>query len=475
MEKHTDKMKSSSANPLHVFAEWASSVDDQWSELARKRAINAFTDIIAVMIPGAREVVSKKVYALAKSWSAGRCSAVGFEAGLSAPMAAMVNGTSAHALDFDDNFDPAKAHATAVLAPALLALAEDLDIKGKALLDAYIVGLQIMGRVGQGVNPFHRNRGWHATATVGTVGSAAGCARLLGLNASETAHAISIATSMCGGFMSQFGSMTKPLHAGFAASGAVKAAVFAKAGINAGDQTLHGSDGMGTLMVGQDVESLRASMIGKAEHGQTVTFATTDIGLPLMIEEFGLKVKRFPNCGSVHRALDGLLELKEKYGFRASDVKDVLVRAPASHLRNLKHERPVNSQQARFSLEYGMAAGLLRGEAGLAEYADEVIMNADIQALLPVTRKEYVEKMESEFPTEVHVTLQDGRMVSTSVKMPVGSTAAPLSQTQLSAKFNACTKNHIPEKIQSSLENMLANLGNDQSIRQLMASVNPIT
>lgn len=464
-------MKSNSHNPLHAFAEWVSGVDHQWSELATERAINAFTDIIAVMIPGAREKVSMKVYTLAKSWGRGDCSAVGFRAGLSAPMAAMVNGTTAHAIDFDDNFDPAKAHATAVLAPALLALAEDRDIKGSALIDAYIVGLQIIGRVGQGVNPFHRNRGWHATATVGAVGSAAGCARLLGLNNNETAHAISLATSMSGGFMSQFGTMTKPLHAGFAAAAAVKAALFAEAGITAGDQTLHGSNGMGTLMVGQDVENLRASMVGKAEHGQTVTFATENIGTPLMIEKYGLKVKRFPNCGSVHRSLDGLLELREKHGFTVADVKEILVRAPASHLRNLMYEQPVNSMQAKFSLEYGMAVGMLRGKAGLEEYANETVMNADIQSLLSITRKEYVDKMESEFPTEVHVVLRDGTRLSTSVTMPVGSTASPLTHAQLIQKFDGCAKNHLPEKTAISIKDMLAKLGGDQSIKTLMTSL----
>jgi 2-methylcitrate dehydratase PrpD len=461
-------MISNSKNPLHAFADWASGVDEQWSELATERARNAFIDIIAVMIPGAREAVSRKVYTLAKSWGTGHCSAVGFHSGLSAPMAAMVNGTTAHAIDFDDNFDPAKAHATAVLAPALLALAEDRDIKGAALLDAYIVGLQIIGRVGQGVNPFHRNRGWHATATIGTVGSAAGCARLLGLDTNETAHAISLATSLCGGFMAQFGTMTKPMHAGFAAAGAVKAALFAEAGITAGDQTLHGNHGMGTLMVGQDIEELRASMVGKSEHGQTVTFATENIGQPLMIEEYGLKVKRFPNCGSVHRALDGLLRLREMHDFTADSVKEVFVRAPASHLRNLMYDRPVNNMQAKFSLEYGMAVGLLRGEVGLAEYAEDTVMNADIQALLPITRKEYVEKMESEFSTEVHVTLNDGSKLSTSVRMPVGSTAIPLTHMQLIAKFDGCAQNYLPADTLASTKNMLENLGGAQSIRSLM-------
>jgi 2-methylcitrate dehydratase PrpD len=294
---------------------------------------------------------------------------------------------------------------------------------------------------------------------------------LLGLNRHEAANAISLATSMCGGFMSQFGTMAKPLHAGLAASGAVKAALFAEAGITAGDQTLHGSNGMGTLMVGQDVEDLRASMVGKAEHGQTVTFATEDIGAPLMIEEYGLKVKRFPNCGSVHRSLDGLLALREKHGFTADTVKEIFVRAPASHLRNLMYDRPVNGLQAKFSLEYGMAVGLLRGQAGLAEYADDTVMDADIQALLPITRKEYVEKMESDFPTEVHVTLKDGTRFSVSVKMPVGSTASPLSQEQLLEKFDSCAQGHLSAEKAISVKDMLENLANDQPIRPLMASL----
>jgi len=188
-------------------------------------------------------------------------------------------------------------------------------------------------------------------------------------------------------------------------------------------------------------------------------------------EEYGLKVKRFPNCGSVHRSLDGLLELREKHGFSADTVQEIYVRAPASHLRNLMYDRPINSMQAKFSLEYSMAVGLLRGAAGLEEYAEDTIMNADIQALLPITRKEYVEKMESEFPTEVKVTLKNGSTLKTSVSMPVGSTAAPLTGMQLIAKFDACTQNYMSAKTQLSVKNMLANLGKNQSVKSLMTSL----
>jgi len=163
-----------------------------------------------------------------RPWGDGPCTVMGSEVRLAAPWAALANGTAAHALDFDDNFDPAKAHASAVLVPAILALAEQERASGRACLDAYIAGLQIMGRVGQGVNPAHRNRGWHATGTVGAIGAAAACARLLRLPEREAAFALSIATSLAGGFMAQFGTMTKPVHAGFAAQAGVMAAASAR-------------------------------------------------------------------------------------------------------------------------------------------------------------------------------------------------------------------------------------------------------
>src|SRR5690606_3313783 len=131
--------------------------------------------------------------------------------------------------------------------------------------------LQILGRVGQGVNPVHRNRGWHATATVGAIGAAAACARLLALDAVRAGHALSIATSMAGGFMSQFGTMMKPVHAGLAAKAGVMAASLARNGMKAGTETLDGPTGMNRLMVGPDYEELRDGL-NHIEHGQTLRF-----------------------------------------------------------------------------------------------------------------------------------------------------------------------------------------------------------
>lgn len=457
-----------SCNPLTRYAEWLSSAPRTWSDTATERAANAVIDTLAVSIAGAAEQPVEIALQLGQRWGAGDCSVIGHQKTLSAANAALVNGTAAHALDFDDNFDPAKAHASAVLVPALLALADERDLHTSELLDGYITGLQIMGKVGQALNPYHRSRGWHATATLGVIGAAAGCARLLKLNPEQTAHAISLSTSYSGGMMSQFGTMTKPLHAGLAASGAVQAVCFAELGLSAGDQTLHGDKGLRRLMVGPDVEQLADQMQGKAEHGQTQRFETDGIGAPLHIEEHGLKVKRYPNCGSVHRALDGLLELREQHGFQADDVEHVLVRAPAAHLANLMYPEPENAMQARFSLEYNLAVGLRRGEVTLADFYDEAISDNETRKLLEKIRKEPVDKLESEFPTEVHVHLNNGKVLNTSIRMPAGSLARPLTNEQLWQKYQGCVEPVLGQEGSDRLHQALTRLNSDMPVRELL-------
>jgi len=454
--------------PVTRFAEWIVAASRDWSDLALTRAEDAVIDTVAVMVPGAFETVTRTLTETMFTQGRGPVTLIGRGGGLPVIPAALVGGTAAHALDFDDNFDPAKAHASAVLVPALLALAADRDLDTTAVLDAYIVGLQIMGRTGQGVNPYHRSRGWHATGTLGTIGAAAGCARLLQLDAARTACALSLATSMAGGFMSQFGTMAKPLHAGLAAEGGVKAALFAEAGITAGLATFDGPTGLRTLMVGPDSDDLADGLPADAEHGQAMRFVPGDVGIPLHIEDYGLKVKRFPNCGSVHRALDGLLELRDQHGLDADSVTAIHVRAPAAHLRNLMYDNPSTDMQAKFSLEYNLAAGLVSGTVGLDDFSDSRLQDADIRRAMTLVTKDYVDALESAFDTEVHITNKDGRTLSTSVHMPVGSTARPLSRDQLTAKARDCLRLHMSEAQTDSCMRALLNLGGAQKTRDLL-------
>ncbi len=426
-------------SPLNAYGQWIGETPrGDWSEDALHLARRCVIDTIACMMAGAHDSAPEKLWPVVASWGSGPCHAVMRSETVPAPMAALYNGTAAHALDFDDNFDPAKAHASAVLVPALLAIGDAEDATIADLLDGYIVGLQIMGMVGQAVNPFHRSRGWHATGTLGAIGAAAGCARMLHLNGEQAAHAISLSTSMAGGFMSQFGSDTKPLHAGLAAAGGVQAALFARAGITAGSNTLDGENGLRWLMVGSDVDDLAVTMEGTAEHGQTMRFDTASIGSPPHILEHGLKVKRYPNCGSLHRALDGLLGLMEEHNLGADQIDTVLVRAPAAHLRNLMHDNPQTPAQAKFSLEYSLAAAMLGQEIGLLDYTDAAVQRAEVRALMPKITKEYVEKLESDFPTQVHITLTNGERLEVAIPMPIGSKAVPMTDAQIWAKLLTC-------------------------------------
>jgi 2-methylcitrate dehydratase PrpD len=259
---------------------------------------------------------------------------------------------------------------------------------------------------------------------------------------------------MAAGFMSQFGTMTKPLHAGLAAKSGIVAASLARAGIDAGLDTLDGPTGMNRLMIGPDYEQLRDTLT-HVEHGQNLRFETQDVGEPLLILSSGLKLKRFPNCGSAHRAMDGLSELIGTHGFAAGDVAAIHVRAPVTHFNNLMYQVPEDPLQAKFSMEYALAAILLSGNCTLGDFTPEAVRRPGLAAFYPLIHRHPVDKAEGEFPTEVEVVLKDGRRFETAVPMPAGSLAVPFTDAQIWAKFDGCTAGIAPDRaaaVRSALE-----------------------
>lgn len=459
---------SSVQNVSAAYAAWACGVEGQFPPEAIRRAKHAFIDIIACIVAGADDPATVKVRGVVSSWGNGSATVAGARSGLAPPLAALVNGVAAHAIDFDDNLDPAKAHITAVIAPALLAVAEGRGLGGKALLAAYIVGVQIATRVGQALNPYHRNRGWHATATVGTIGAAAAVGRLIGLDAAAMRHALNMSTSYAGGFMSQFGSMTKPLHAGKSAEAGVMCALFAEAGVTAGAETFGGATGMARLMVGPDLDELRVRKAFKPEHGQTLTFDTTNVGAPLAILAHGLKVKRYPTCASTHRALDGLITLREQHGVKAADVTRIDVAAPVSHFNNLMYVDPQTGAEAKFSMEYCLAVALRNGGIGLADFTPERVADPAFRSLMPLVHRIPVDKQESEFATRVDVVLKDGRTLTTTVDAPKGRADNPLSEAELWDKLRQCCRGVLDEAATATLIRALARLDELPSVADVM-------
>ena len=251
------------------------------------------------------------------------------------PSQALIYGTAAHALDYDDNYHPMAGHATAVLAPAIFALAETRRASGAEVLDAYIVGLEALSLVGNGVNLVHYERGWHSTSTLGPFGAAAACARLLHLGEARVTAALSLAFSMASGSKVQFGTMAKPMHAGLAAQHGVMAALLAESGVAGVAEPLEGPWAFRDLFAG-------ASSPG---------YRPRDIGRPLAIERYGLKAKIHPCCASVHTAVDALIFLKKKYRFDAEDVENIDVLVNRVSYDNLRYTDPKTDTEARFSMQ----------------------------------------------------------------------------------------------------------------------------
>lgn len=417
-----------SLTEIEKIAQWCVHAGS-FSDLALERAAHAFTDTIGCILAGASDqatIAAGKVFA--PGMGTGRSSVVGGSR-MPPAQAALINAVAAHALDYDDNFHGATTHASAVQIPALLATAQAYGRSGRALLEAYIVGLEAQAWVSSGVNPSHYTAGWHATSTVGCIGTAAGIARLIGLDEEGIAHALSIAVSMASGVKGQFGTPTKPLHAGIAARNAIDAAQLSDAGMRGRLDVLESSQGFKVLYGGdyprgwESADEVRSS--------------------GLAIETFGLTTKRHPCCGATHRGIDAVLDLRAEHGFGAQDVERIDILVTQAHARNLSYTRPENEMQARFSMQYAVAVALLQDSLKLRDFTPQGVDRPSVRALLPLTEiTSYDDATElnatGRLPHRISVRLKDGRHFEETRLKAKGDAAMPFSNEERKLKFFDC-------------------------------------
>lgn len=439
------------------FATWAAETPDIRDTSALNKARDAFLDTIGVMIAGAPDEGAQSVWRAVSNWGEGASSVVGHSKRLSAPWAALANGTAGHALDFDDSFSPLSGHASAVLVPALLALGEEKGASGHALLDAYLVGLEIQARVGQGVNVEHYKRGWHATATVATIGAAAGCGRLLGLDAAKMRNAISIAVSMAAGTKKQFGSMAKPMHAGLAAKNAIMAAGIAEAGLEANPETLDGKWSFRDLYAGDDSPGYEK--------------AVASLGNPLAIEEFGLSPKSYPCCASTHRSLDGLLALKAEHDLKADDVVAIRTVVPPIAVNNLRFSDPQSEMEKRFSMHYCLSTAMTHGEVVVNDFRPGAEIPDEVKAFMPKVEMLAHEGADTvpPTPTTIDIALRDGRTLSKVIDTTRGQKALPLVDDDYARKFLGCAAVALDSATASRLHEQLMSFDTLASIGDALA------
>ena len=282
--------------------------------------------------------------------------------------AAQLNGTAAHALDWDDSQRSLRGHPSSPLVSALLPLAEHLGTSGAAVLRAYVVGAEVTCRFGRAMNLEHYERGWHSTATLGTLGVAAATAALLQLEQSRLAHALRIAASMACGLNANYGSMTKALHVGNAARMGLLATLLAAEGFTGAIDALESPVGFLQILSGGGRERLDDVL--------------STFGQPWEIVDPGLDVKIYPTCNLTHRAIDVALHLRARHKIEPRTIERIRCLDSYRVPSILTYHRPSNTFEARFSLEYALAAALCDGDVGLEQLDDRRIARADVRELM---------------------------------------------------------------------------------------------
>lgn len=342
-------------------------------------------------------------------------------------LAALINGTAAHALDYDDVCLTVTTHPSAAVVPAVLAVGYARRRSGADAVTAYLIGLEVSTRVGEVMGFTHYKLGWHATMTLGVMGAAAAAGYLLGLNPERLTMALGLAGSLAGGLRIQFGTMTKPLHAGLAAQHGVRAALLAEQGFTA-DADVFGAGGYFAAFSG----------------GAAAAPAGLPLGEPFDLLASGLAVKKFPCCYATHRLIDGALTLAHRHDLRSWEVEQVEIVAPPGALAPLNRPRPQTGLEGKFSAEYTAAAAILDRQVNLATFTDERVQRPVAQDLLRrVAARETAPpgaavKGIEEGEVRVAVTLRSGERVNTIVAFPPGSPQRPLSDAERWEKFSDC-------------------------------------
>jgi 2-methylcitrate dehydratase PrpD len=430
------------------------------SPVAMGRTRTAFLDIIGCMLLGAPSEPARTARQTVAAWGQGGSVIVGTSQTTNPPWAALVNGVAAHAYDLDDYEDPGYTHPSAVLVPALLASCADLNCTGFDLLDAYIVGLEVIMRIGEAVNPSHYNMGWHSTRTLGTIGAAAAVARLTRLDGAKAANAISLATSMGGGFASQFGTTAKPLHAGLAAQGGIIAASLAANGATAGAGVLDGRASLASLMMAP---------------GEANFQAFDRLAAPWGIEEHGLAIKIHSSCGYTHRAIDGALRLRTQNRVDFSAITEIRVGLTDPHRAIVSFDDPQTPAEALFSVPYTVALALMAGAVTPMDFTAAAITNPAIRALaakVTVDSRKPLRPdvgMDPDDPDTVEITFADGLVLRTEVAAPKGTPPDPLSTDEVLAKVHRCAAASVDADQSAAIAGACARLDHVTSARELTA------
>src|SRR5258706_2814083 len=367
--------------------------------------------------------------------------------------AALLNGISSHTFDFDDTHLKTIIHPAGPVASALLALAEKTGASGREIIDALVLGIDVSCRIGNMMYPDHYDRGWHITGSTGTLGAAAGCARLLGLDADKTAMAIGIAASQPIGVREQFGTMSKALHIGAAARAGLLAALLAEHGFTASRRAIEAPRGFAqTVSTRHDWHEI-SDQLG---HRFEISFNT---------------YKPFA-CGIViHPTIEAAIQLRAR-GVLAEHIEQVELKVHSLVLELTGNKDPHDGLQGKFSVYHGFAAGLIFGRAGEPEFDDAIVRRDDVRALRGKVLAAVDDSLRED-ATDAIAILKDGRREHVFVAHAIGSMQRPMSDAMLEAKVRDLA---LPVIGREQVEALIAacwKIGEARDVAAMVSSARP--
>ncbi len=434
--------------------------DDAFPPRARAMVVDAITDCLGCMIAGAYEPVSQKLGRVVGHMpDRGDRTAIPLigTGGFATPHdSALYNGTLAHAIDYDDVTHPAYAHPGASLVPAILAMTGRAEVSGAAAITAYILGIEIISKMGRALNTAHYRNGWHATATFGSLGAAATASSLLSLEAEPFAMALGMAASGASGLRANFGTMTKPLHAGYAARNGVLAALMAAEGITASVDVLENRFGFAEVF----------------NHHQSIAPEHFDAwGDPLeILTEFGLGLKPYPACGAAHPPIEAAVRLRDRIAGGLEAVRHVRVGVTDMHFEPMVCERATTPLEGKFCMGYCIAAALLDGDVTLGTFTDAALARINASGLVEKVSMERDDRVagNTEFGAVVTIETADGQKLEELVPLAMGKPERWFSKERLAAKFMDCCDLTIERPLAEEIFELAQGLGDAPSLTPLV-------
>jgi len=437
-------------------------VDTSFNDVPReavRKSKEAILDYVGVALYGSRHEVGEIVTEYVDETSGNGDAPLLGRGRTGTPAAALANGAYGHAVDYDDTFESIVLHPTAPTFAAAYAASERTDATGRELLTAYVVGIETAYRVGHSVYPAHYDHGWHITGTVGTFGAAAAAVSMLDLSVREAKHAFGIAASSSSSLKKNFGSMTKPLHSGHAAQSGVRAALLASKGFTADPDIFEGDLGYGSVMTPDgtyDSDDIRSGVDDR--------WGVMDIGY-----------KPYPSGVITHAAMDAMRDIVVDNDLERDEVDAVVATLDDAASEMLHHEEPENALQAKFSIEFCLAAVLRERNVGIHEFTDEYVDDPTTRRTMETVERDFepnlFEGSFANYGASVTVRTDDGRELTAREKFAPGSPNNPLSRERIEAKFQECALTVLDESVVDDVTDAIESLDERGALDEFTVAV----